>query len=393
MNASVRPFQPHILLALSSHGFGHLSQAAPVVNHLRTLIPDLFITVRGNFPAEQIQERIFNPNVLVRVADDLGMVMNDALTVDLMASLEIYHQFHHSWSEKVDQLSRELVEQNVTLVLSDIPYLTLAAAQKAGIPCVALCSINWADILEYFLTQTATDDAVHHMIPYDLFKSSQKIVHEIRSIYHAANHFLLPAPSMPMNSLTNTLAIDLICTLGTNRRSALSNSIRSIDDCWLVLVGMGGMPFSLNLDAWPTYMSGKRIHYLAAKHVAQRSSRPHVTADTLTNLSYSDLIASVDLIITKPGYGMFAEASAAGVPVLYVERESWPETQALTNWLHTVAHCAEISTAELHSGTFKEKMQTLLQRGRYTPVEPAGNMQAATLLSQYLRSTEQTYRE
>lgn len=91
MNASAHPSYPHILIALSSHGFGHLSEAAPVVNHLRTLISDLFITVRGNFSAEQIQESIFNPNALIRAADDFGMVMNDALSVDLMASFEIYH--------------------------------------------------------------------------------------------------------------------------------------------------------------------------------------------------------------------------------------------------------------------------------------------------------------
>ena len=41
------PARPHLLVALSSHGFGHLSQAAPVVNQLRTEIPGLRVTVAG----------------------------------------------------------------------------------------------------------------------------------------------------------------------------------------------------------------------------------------------------------------------------------------------------------------------------------------------------------
>ncbi len=41
----VRP--PHLLGAISSHGFGHLSQVAPVVNRLHELIPQLKITVRA----------------------------------------------------------------------------------------------------------------------------------------------------------------------------------------------------------------------------------------------------------------------------------------------------------------------------------------------------------
>lgn len=87
------PRSPHLLVALSSHGFGHLSQAAPIINQLRELIPNLRLTIRGAFPADQIQRRIFYPDVLQPVADDFGMVMRDALTVDLGASLHAYQKF------------------------------------------------------------------------------------------------------------------------------------------------------------------------------------------------------------------------------------------------------------------------------------------------------------
>ena len=90
------PRRPHLLVALSSHGFGHLSQAAPVINQLRELIPNLRLTIRAAFPAEQIQKRIFSPDGLQPVADDFGMVMQDALTVDLGASLHAYQTFHAS---------------------------------------------------------------------------------------------------------------------------------------------------------------------------------------------------------------------------------------------------------------------------------------------------------
>lgn len=41
------PRPPHLLAAISSHGFGHLSQVAPVVNRLLELIPQLKITARA----------------------------------------------------------------------------------------------------------------------------------------------------------------------------------------------------------------------------------------------------------------------------------------------------------------------------------------------------------
>lgn len=394
MSAS-RP--PHLLVALSSHGFGHLSQAAPVINQLRELIPDLRLTIRAAFPAEQIRRRIFYPDVLQHVEDDFGMVMRDALTVDLGASLHAYQTFHASLPERIDHLSNALIEQKVDLVLADIPYLTLAAAHKAGIPAIALCSLNWADILEHSLLQVTStkpeNTDAQPSISAELALAGAKIVREIRDIYQQANHFLLPAPSMPMSTLTNTLAIGPVCAPGIKRRIELVSNTQMVNDVWFVLVGMGGMPFDLNPDQWPTHMLGKPLHYIVADTVAQNSSHPQVIAETQTGLSYSDLVATADLILTKPGYGMFAEAAAAGVPVLYVERRDWPEAQALTDWLKAVAHCTEISTEVLHHGDFADEMRKLLEQGRYAPVPATGNMQGATLLARYLRSTKQACRE
>lgn len=385
------PRPPHLLVALSSHGFGHLSQAAPVINQLRALIPNLRLTIRAAFPADQIKRRIFNPDVLQPVADDFGMVMRNALTVDLSASVHAYQTFHASLPERIEQLSKELIEQKVDLVLADIPYLTLAAAKKAGIPSVALCSLNWADILEHALLLGASNayvnTAAQQTISPKLALVGAEIVREIRGIYQQTDYFLLPAPSMPMPTLTNTLAIGPVCTPGVRHREALALNTQVSEDAWFVLVGMGGMTFDLELVEWPTHMLGKPIHYIVADNIAQTSRHPQVISEIQTGLSYSDLVASADLILTKPGYGMFVEAAADGVPVLYVERRDWPEAQALTDWLHSVAHCAEISTEALHRGDFAGEMRKLLEIGRYDPVAATGNMQGASLLAQYLRST------
>jgi hypothetical protein len=388
---------PHLLVALSSHGFGHLSQAAPVINQLRALIPNLRLTIRAAFPADQIQRRIFNPDVLQHVADDFGMVMRDALTVDLGASVHAYQTFHASMPERIERLAKELLEQKVDLVLADVPYLTLAAAKKAGIPCVALCSLNWADILEHALllaTSNALENtAASRALSPELARVGAEIVREIRGIYQQADYFLLPTPSMPMSTLTNTLVIGPVCTPGVRQREALALNTQVAEDVLFVLVGMGGMPFDLKLDEWPTHMLGKPIHFIVPDNIAQTSKYPHVISETQTGLSYSDLVASADLILTKPGYGMFVEAAAAGVPILYVERLDWPEAQALTDWLRIVAHCAEISTEALHRGDFADEMRKLLELGCYDPVSATGNMDGASLLAKYLCSAEEACRK
>ncbi len=362
------------------------------MNQLRALMPELRITVRGLFPAEQIKLRIFEPDAIEPIADDFGMVMHHALSVDTEASLAAYLKAHQNWSEKVAALAAHLQDIEVDLVLSDIPYLTLAAAHQAGIPGIALCSLNWADILEHYLGNGKS--AKESTIEATRLNSIEKaLIETIRFSYQSAQYFLQPAPSMKMPLLKNTLAIGPVCTPGIKNPSALARNIDLPEDAYTVLVGMGGVNYPLSVESWPALINQKSIFYIVNnENLLNRSTGIASSVNTIsieqTGLSYSDLVASVDLIITKPGYGMFVEAAAAGVPVLYVERPGWPEAPALTDWLQSVAHCAEIDTETLQQGLFTQQLTHLLTQGPYSPVPPSGNLQAAQLLQLILTQTD-----
>ncbi len=358
--------RPHLLVALSSHGFGHLSQAAPVVNQLRADLPGLRVTVRAAFPADQIQRRIPEPDNIMPAADDFGMVMHDALSVDVEGSLEAYRAIHRNWDDRVMALARTLRDARVDVVLSDIPYLTLAAATAAGIPSAGMCSLNWAEILE------------HYIGPH----GDPGLVAAIRHAYASANVFLQAQPCMPMRGLPNARPIGSVANPGRMRRDEIVERAALPADAWLVLVGMGGVPYALTLAGWPSQAHGRPLHYLVPASVS--STHPNAVAEDKVGIEYADLLASVDLVITKPGYGTFTEAAVAGVPVLYVERRDWPETQALTDWLGGVAHCAEIDAVALRLGRFAPEIEALLARGRSTPVGPSGNVEGAQLVRELL---------
>ena len=49
--------------------------------------------------------------------------------------------------------------------------------------------------------------------------------------------------------------------------------------------------------------------------------------------SFIDLMASVDLVVTKTGYGMLVEAACNGVPLLFLARPDWPEWPWLEAWI------------------------------------------------------------
>ena len=360
------PPPPHLLVAISSHGFGHLSQVAPVVNRLHELIPQLKITIRAALPEEQLRSRLHHFDTLQHATDDFGMVMNHAFSVDTHASLARYQSLHQDWDHKVKVLAQQFIDAEIDVVLADVPYLPLAAAQVASIPAVALCSLNWADILSHYVG----------------LDKPQAIINTMYAAYQSARYFLQPAPSMAMPKLGNQRPIGPCCAPGVAQKQTLLSAVlqhKALNNPWLVLVGMGGIPFELSLEHWPTQHQGRPLCYLVSPSSA--NTHPNALSVDATGLSYSDLVASVDVIITKPGYGMFAEAAAAGVPVLFTERREWPETEALVTWLQGKGHCAQITTEALRAGVFEKELSRLLTQGHYAPVAPTGNDEAAALIA------------
>src|SRR5690606_8001459 len=137
------------------------------------------------------------------------------------------------------------------------------------------------------------------------------------------------------------------------------------DDTWLILIGMGGVHHPLDLRSWPSEIDGHAVHYLVPDQLAGQIV--HATAAAEISYSYADVIASCDLVITKPGYGMFVEAAGAGVPVLHSSRDRWPDVVSLTNWLRTVANTVQVDSGKLETGLIGDEMSHLLKAGRYEP--------------------------
>ena len=353
-----------ICVCISGHGFGHLSQVSTVLNALAEAGCKYSAYVRSPLPEATIATWLNVPFCHTQTEDDVGMRMSDALEVDMTASFSAYASFHNEWDRKVQRLGQTMRNEGISLVLADVPYLPLAAAQSVGIPTVAMCSLNWADIVEcYFPEQVGW-------------------VQTIRSIYQRASVFLIPEPGMDMPWLSNQKRIGPVGRLGVSCRAELGRCIRLSADASLVLVGMGGVHHPLDLSRWPSRVNGRPVYYLVPEGVRGQVGSFSVAADL--PFRYLDLIASSDLVITKPGYGMFVEAAAAGVPVLYVRRDGWPDVPSLIDWLHSVAHASQVELEQLQQGSFRDTMAELLAVGRYNPVPLNGAAHAADVLASYL---------
>lgn len=354
---------PHLVAVVSGHGFGHAMQTCLVINALRRHLPELRVTLRSDVPETFLASRLHGAFELQPATTEFGMQMHSAMDVDVPASARRYAEFHAAWDNRVEAEATALAELRPDLVFADISYLALAAARHAGIPAVALCSLNWADIYR------------HYCYPYP---EASRIHADMLAAYRSAEVFLQPAPHMPMSDLSNTRRIGPLAQIGQARRAELRAHLGVAPDTRVVLVGLGGIEMSLDMADWPA-QAGTVWLVPAAWQVR----RADVFSFAQTGWPFIDVLASSDVLLTKPGYGSFTEAVCNGVRVLYSARPDWPETEHLASWLHRRGRALEVARADLERGNLKEALQTV-SSGELGETPPAsGAEDAAEILSAF----------
>ena len=361
---------PHLFVALSGHGFGHLAQAAPVLNALRRHLPALRLTVQSALSGEVLRARINGELTHIPEATDLGMIMASALEVKTAVSLVAYREFHADWENRLARQTALLKKHVPDLVFANIPYLPLAAAAQTGIPAVALCSLNWADILKAYWPEDAEVKPWHETM---------------LAAYNSAAVFLRPAPAMSMPELNNTQEIGPIAALGQDRRTELNRRFGLPEDSVLILITLGGIDTPLPMARCPV-QSG--IYWIIPQAWNWRRA-DCLYREQMADIPFIDLLRSSDVLLTKPGYGAFAEAVCNGRPVLYVERRDWPETPYLVEWLHANGNALLLSQETLLDGNLATPVQALLAQPRRPALSPEGVDMAVDRLHYYLTGVDQ----
>ena len=357
---------PHLFVDISSHGLGHLAQAAPVLNALREIVPALRLTVRSGLPEARLRARLAGEFTHRAQRSDFGFVMLDAVRIDRAATARAYREAHADWPRTVADEAEQLAALAPDLVLSDVAYQPLAAAAQAGIASMAMCSLNWADLFAHFYADEAWAPAIHA---------------QILAAYRSADAFLRLTPAMPMTSLPNRRTIAPVATLAADRRAALRAQLACPPDEKLVLLAFGGFDVALPIDRWPQIPG---VRWLVPQNMAV--ARPDMHAFEPLGIAFGDLLGSVDTVLTKPGYGTFTDAACNATPLLYVRRDDWPEQDCLIDWLHANARCAEVSTDQLVRGELEVPLHALWRQPLPATPRPDGARQAADVIAERLQA-------
>lgn len=356
---------PLIWTAITAHGYGHAAQVAPVLNELGKLVPDLKAILRTTVPSSFFDDRLTIPWELQSVEQDVGCVQKGPLEIDVPATWKFHFEFHAEWDQRVAAESEAINACNPQVVLADTPYLALNAGHEAGIPTVGLANLTWGEILEPFSDK---DDS-----------AQRKILEAMRQAYGLADHALRIAPGLPMPSFSGITDIGPIAELVQPRRSELRHALGLRGDEQVVLVGFGGVP--LDRLPWTEMERMEGYHFIVDGPKPPSSRRIH-SRQTLP-YSFRSLLASVDVIMTKPGYGTTVEAVALGLPVLYVRRHNFADEPPLVDYVRRYGRGRELSHEEFRTGNWSVALERVRQVHPATSPPP---LTGATDAAKYLAS-------
>ena len=357
-----------IVFCISPHGFGHAAQTCSVINQLFKQTTEIDVFVKTSLPQAFIQERIINPINYIPNIIDFGMIMSSSIDVLAKESWQRYQQLHTQWEANVQQEINSLASIKPDLVVSNVAYVVLEAACRLSIPSVAMCSLNWADIFDYYCHD---------------FEDAKAITAQMQNSYNSAQTFIQFTPCPPMTWLNNRQAVSPITRYGKNQRMHINKHLSLNSDTQLVLIGLGGIEMRLPIESWP-----QRKNTLWVVPDEWQTRRDDCLPLSRLNLPFIDILASVDALITKPGYGTFTEAVCHQLPFLYVPRGGWPEEPYLETWAKQYGVAASVHRVALNNGEFYTHLDQVLfeKRGsNITPLNATGADEAVNIILSFLK--------
>jgi L-arabinokinase len=79
-------------------------------------------------------------------------------------------------------------------------------------------------------------------------------------------------------------------------------------------------------------------------------------------VSYEDLVAAADVVISKPGYGIVSECVANGTALLYTSRGRFLEYDVFTAEMPRVLRCRYLPQTDLLAGRWGDAVRALLEQ-------------------------------
>jgi hypothetical protein len=344
--------RPILYVAITNHGFGHATRTASVAATIQQLCPEVLLIMVTTAPRWLLQLYIEGDFIYRPRAFDLGVVQTDSLTMDKVATLEKLQQIRSQQRSLIASEVNFMRQNRVNLILADVPPLVAAIAKTAGIPCWMSSNFGWDFI---YRPWGGEFEAIVDWMS-DCYSQCDRLFrlpfHESMSAFPNITDVGLTgsSPRYPVDELRSNWGISA-----------------PIDKTVLLSFGGFGLqqiPYD-NLQQFPDWQ------FITLNLSAPEL--PNLIKITDQKLRPVDFMPLCGRVISKPGYGTFAEAVRVGVPIVTMTREDFAEAALLLEGITNYVHHQILNPAEFFHSNWEFLHQPLQPPQQPQPIAKDGN--------------------
>jgi L-arabinokinase len=342
---------PTVVFYISGHGFGHASREVEVINALGAARPDLSIVIRSAVDPDLLDRSVRVPYQLLPGPCDTGVVQSSSVAHDDPATVREALSFNANLTDRADEEVRRL-GRDVTVIVGDIPPIAFEVAARLRVPSLAIGNFTWDWIYEEYPGMVA---AAPWLVP------------TIRESYRKATAALELPFAGGFGIFPSVRRIPLIARHPTRRRAETREWCGVPADRPAALLSFGGYGLpaldfaSIDCRGDWTIVTTERSSAPGGPlpaHVLRLSER-----DVLSNgFRYEDLVAAVDVVVTKPGYGITGECVTGGTSMLYTSRGQFREYDVLVREMPRYVRARFIRQDDLFAGRWRASLTALLSQ-------------------------------
>ena len=330
---------PKLYIAVTSHGFGHAVRVASVAAEIKKLSPDLDLIFATTAPQWLLKsymtvDFIYRPQVF-----DVGVIQSDSLTMDKSATLQKMEEIKTQQATIIAEEAEYIAQNNIGLILADIPPLAAEIARSANIPCWMMSNFGWDFIYRAWGEE---------------FKG---VVDWIVECYSKCDRLF----RLPLHESMSAFPVvtDIGLTGGTPKNSvaemrqefAISAPLEKTVLLTFGGLGLQAIPYQ-NLERFPNWQfitfDRKAPDLPNLLKVGGSAYRP------------VDFMPLCGRVVSKPGYSTFAEALRLEIPIVSLTREDFAESPILLKGIQDYSFHQIITTQEFFESDWNFLHQDLI---------------------------------
>jgi L-arabinokinase len=330
---------------ISGHGFGHASRTMQVIKSLVELTLEVSIHIKTSTPRWFIESNLSPDHYTYHFQEnDIGVVQKDSLNLLPEETFQAFEAFFGRREKLIHQEKEWLIQQGVGLIVSDIPPVAFEVARRAQVPGVGVSNFSWDWIYEPFL---------------DDFPQYRNLVEQIREAYGLCDQLYRLPFHGDFSAFPHIIDKPLIARTSKRDKLDTRRLLGLPEKEKLILCSFGG----IGIDN-PVSFNGSSFGLIfTTEKVIPASNTWTISPERMRSLSisYEDLVATSDAILTKLGYGIVSEAIANKTPLLYVDISAFREQPVFRREISDWIPALPISRNSLFGGGWEEAAEKLLE--------------------------------